>query len=143
MHGLPRLATIHPFARSALVLSACSAVAALVLVPFSLGRTGSSGPLGLFAAAAICLSSNLVADAGGAVMARISPVGTVLVGIVVRMFLPLGVCVAILASGQSGPDHLAFIAYLLVFYMVNLAFETWLIVRRSSYTLAAPNRSSQ
>ena len=50
----------------------------------------------------------------------------------VRMFVPLGVCVAILATGQDGRDHLPFIVYLLTFYMVTLGLETWLAVKRSS-----------
>ena len=51
----------------------------------------------------------------------------------VRMILPLGVCVAPRwPSGQSGRQHLAFIGYLLAFYIVTLALETWLAVKRTS-----------
>jgi hypothetical protein len=51
---------------------------------------------------------------------------------VVRMLIPLGVCVAIMATGQNGRDHVFFIGYLLTLYMVTLGFETWLAVKRTS-----------
>ena len=133
---------MHTFVRSAIMLSACTLGVALLLAPFAYGRVGSSGPLGLLAAAAICLVSALLADGCGIAVARISPVGAVLVGMFVRMFLPLSVCVAILAAGESGSDHLAFIGYLLTFYMVTLCLETWLAVKRSSDQISASSCSA-
>jgi Zn-dependent protease with chaperone function len=126
-------ANMHGFARSAIMLSACILAAALVLTPFALGRVGSSGPVGLIVAAAICLLSGLVAEALSSFVSRTSPFGAALIGMMVRMLAPLGVCVALLAAGQRGRDHLPFIAYLLSFYMFTLGLETWLAVKRSSH----------
>jgi hypothetical protein len=122
----------HGFARSAIMLSACVVTVALVLTPFALGRTGSGGLLGLFAAAVVCLFSGLVAEALSEFISRTSPFAAFLIGMMVRMFAPLGVCVALLAAGQSGRDHLPFIAYLLTFYLSTLGLETWLAVKRSA-----------
>jgi Zn-dependent protease with chaperone function len=104
-----------------------------VLTPFALGRVGSSGPVGLIVAAAICLLSGLVAEALSSFVSRTSPFGAALIGMMVRMLAPLGVCVALLAAGQRGRDHLPVIAYLLSFYMFTLGLETWLAVKRSSH----------
>src|SRR5688572_1732855 len=124
-------ATMHGFARSAIMLSACILAAALLLAPLALGRAGSGGLLGLTLAAGICLVSGLVAEAISGVVSCTSPFGAVMIGMMVRMFAPLGVCVALLANGQSGRDHLPFIGYLLTFYMCTLGLETWLAVKRS------------
>ena len=43
----------------------------------------------------------------------------------------LAVCIGLAAFGQSGRQHLAFIGYLLTFYLVTLALETWLAVKRA------------
>jgi hypothetical protein len=64
------------------------------------------------------------------VVGRNSPLAGTLIGMMIRMALPLGVCVALLASGQNGREHLLFIGYLLLFYMVTLVLETWLAVKR-------------
>jgi Zn-dependent protease with chaperone function len=133
-------ATMHGFARSAIMLSACILAAALLLTPFALGRAGSSGMIGLILAAAICLLSGLVAEALANTVSRTSPFGAALIGMMVRMFAPLGVCVALLATGHRGRDHLPFIGYLLTFYMFTLGLETWLAVKRSSHPPTA-NRS--
>jgi hypothetical protein len=120
---------MHGFVRSAIMLTACTFAVALLLAPFALRQAGSSGPLGLLAAAAICLFSGLAA--AGAVT-RSSPVGAALIAMMVRMFVPLGVCVALLATDHSGRDHLPFIGYLLTFYMLTLGLETCLAVKRSA-----------
>lgn len=142
MHGLTSgPATMHAFVRSAIMLSACTLAAALLLMPVAAGRDGSNGPLGLVVAAGTCLFSGLVAEAAAGFMSRTSPLNGTLVGMMVRMFVPLSVCVAILASGQNGREHLYFIGYLLTFYMVMLGLETWLAVKRSSGPRSNSNRS--
>lgn len=123
--------TMHDFVRSAIWLAACVLALALVLMPFAANQAGSAGPAGLAIAAAICLASGVVAEAIATALARTSPLGATLIGMFIRMALPLGVCVAILASGQTGRQHLAFIGYLLGFYMVTLSLETWLAVKRA------------
>jgi hypothetical protein len=74
-------------------------------------------------------------------VSRTSTVGAAICGMMVRMFIPLGVCLAILASGQNGRDHVYFIGYLLTFYMVVLGLETWIAVKRSSGRPSRSNRS--
>jgi hypothetical protein len=139
MHGL----TIRPdgLVRSAIMLAACTLAAALLLMPVALVHTGSNGPLGLMVAAACCLLSGLIAEAAASAMSRTAPTGAALVRMIVRMFVPLSVCVAILIIGQDGRDHLFFIAYLLTFYMVTLGLETWLAVKRSSGSSRNSNHS--
>jgi hypothetical protein len=132
-------ASTHGFARSAIMLSACMITAALLLTPLAMGRAGSGGMLGLVLAAAICLFSGLVAEALSRAVSRNSPLGAVMIGMMVRMFAPLGVCVALLATGQSGRDHLPFIGYLLTFYMFTLGLETWLAVKRSPHPPTSPS----
>ncbi len=122
---------MHGFVRSAIMLSACVLAAALLVMPFALRKTGSSGPLGLAIAAAICLLSGLISEAIASTLGS-TPLGATLVSMMARMILPLGVCVAILAAGQTGRQHLAFIFYLLAFYMVTLVLETCLAVKRAS-----------
>jgi hypothetical protein len=131
---------MHGFVRSAIMLTACTFAVALLLAPFAVNQSGSSGLFGLLAAAAICLFSGITADGAASAVTRTSPVGAALIAMMVRMFVPLGVCVALLATGQSGRDHLPFIGYLLTFYVVTLGFETWLAVKRAS---ASSSNSSQ
>jgi hypothetical protein len=134
---------MHTFVRSAIMLSACSLAVALLVMPLAAGREGSNGPLGVIVAAGICLFSGLVAEAAAGFVARTSPLSGALVGMMLRMFVPLAVCVALLATGQSGRQHLYFIGYLLTFYMVMLGLETWLAVKRSSGPPSNSNRSSR
>jgi hypothetical protein len=142
MHGLTSGRTaMHGLVRSAIMLSACVLATALVLMPVAAAQTGSNGPLGLASAAGICLFSGLIADGAAMIMSRTSPVGGAICGMLVRMFFPLGVCVTILAAGQSGRDQLYFIVYLLTFYMVVLGLETWIAVKRSSDPPSNSNRS--
>jgi hypothetical protein len=123
------------------MLAACVLATALVLMPVAATQSGSNGPLGLASAAGICLFSGLIAEVAAMVLSRTTPVGGAVCGMMVRMFVPLGVCVAILAAGQSGRDHLYFIVYLLTFYMVVLGLETWIAVKRSSDPPSTSNRS--
>jgi hypothetical protein len=87
--------------------------------------------LGLLFAAVVCLGSGIVAEGAAAVLGSASPLGAMVLGMMVRMFAPLGVCVAILAAGHDGREHLAFIGYLLTFYMVTLGMETCLALKRA------------
>jgi hypothetical protein len=119
----------HP----ALLLAGLTLVVALALLPFAVGRTDSGGPVGLTIAAAVCLLSCWLAEGFGWLLRRhVPPVSVTLVGMAIRMAPPLALCLFLAASGQSGRQHLAFIGYLLAFYMVTLALETYLAVRRIS-----------
>jgi hypothetical protein len=142
MHGLTSgLTAMHGLVRSAIMLSACLLATALVLMPLAASQTGSNGPLGLAAAAGICLFSGLVAEGAAVILARTSPLGSAISGMMVRMFFPLAVCVGIVVAGQSGRDYVYFIAYLLTFYMVVLGVETWIAVKRSSGPPSSSNQS--
>jgi hypothetical protein len=134
---------MHDFVRSATTLFACIFAAALLLMPLAWNHSGSSGPAGLAAAGAICLISGLAAEALVGAIGQSSPLGATLLGLMLRMFAPLAVCVVILATGQSGREHLHFIGYPLTFYMLTLALETWLAVKRASAAGATTSKKSQ
>lgn len=136
-------ATMHGIARSAIVFITCTLVAALLLLPFALQQPSTSGPSGLAVAAAICLASGLIAEGLGLAVGRVSPLGGTLIGMLIRMIVPLGVCIAMLAMGFSGHEHLAFISYLLTFYLLTLAVGTWLAVQRASAATLPSQHSNQ
>jgi hypothetical protein len=142
MHGLT-IGQEHYFVRSAVMLSACTLAAALLLMPIAAGQSGSNGLLGLVVAAAICLFSGLIAEATAFIVPRTVPTGAAMIRMVVRLFIALGVCVALVATGQNGRDHLFFIGYVLTLYMVALAIETWLAVKRASIPPTKPNFSAR
>jgi hypothetical protein len=125
-------AIMHGFVRSAMLLAACILAVALLLMPIAVRQSGSGGPVGLAIAAAICLASGWLSELIAALLSRATPLAATLVGMMVRMLLPLGVCVALAATGQDGREHLAFIGYLLTFYIVTLVLETRLAVKRAS-----------
>ena len=119
------------FVRSALVLTASIAAVALVMLPYAMGQAGSAGPIGLAAAAAICLLSGWAGEALACLFARRgAPLAGLLAGMAARLAPPLGVCLILAAQGVDGRRHLAFVCYLLAFYLVTLALETWLAVKR-------------
>jgi hypothetical protein len=123
---------MHGLARTAILLAACIFVVALLLTPIAMRQPGSGAPIGLAIAAAICLVSGLLSESIAALLCRSNPLAATLAGMAVRMILPLGVCVGLLAAGQTGREHLAFVGYLLVFYVVTLVLETILAVKRAS-----------
>jgi hypothetical protein len=113
------------------MLAACISAVALVLMPVAIRQTGSGGPLGLAIAAGICLFSGLGAECLSHVLTRVSsPLAGQLSGMLIRMFLPLFVCLVLALQGFSGRENLAFICYLLAFYVATLVLETWLAVKR-------------
>jgi hypothetical protein len=130
---------MHGLVRSAIMLTACVLATALILMPVAAMHAGSNGPLGLAIAAGICLISGLIGELASIIVSLTSPVGGAICGMMVRMFIPLGVCLAILAAGQNGREHVYFIVYLLTFYMVVLGLETWIAVKRSSDPPASSN----
>jgi hypothetical protein len=133
---------MHGFVRSAITLVASIFAAALLLMPVALAQNGSAGPYGLTSAAAICIISGLAAEGLAGVVGQNSPLGATLIGMMVRMFVPLGVCVGILATGHSGREYLVFIGYLLAFYLLTLGVETWLAVKRAG-AISMPRKPPQ
>ncbi len=132
MSGTNGSKTTHAsFLRSVLVLTGSLLLVGLLLAPFAAVRTGSGGLGGLALAAAICLAAGWMAETLAVVLHdRVMPLAVMLLGMTIRMLPPLGVCVALAAQGISGRAHMAFIFYLLAFYLVTLALETWLTVGR-------------
>ena len=126
-----RASQVRGFLRPALLLAACIVVVALLLAPFALGKEGSGGLGGLMIAAVVCLIAGLLAEALACFLhGTASPLAVMLLGMAIRMAPPLGICMALALRGMAGRDHLAFICYLLTFYLVTLALETWLTVTR-------------
>ena len=117
--------------RPALSLAGCVVTFVLVFLPFAWGNSGLNGPIGLVAAAAICLAAGWVAEAMAfSLRGSVTPLGIMLLGMAVRLAPPLGICLILAVQGASGRQHLAFIVYLLTLYLATLALETWLMVKR-------------
>jgi hypothetical protein len=133
MHGQTSgQATSHIFVRSALLVSAFVFVLALLLLPIAAHKTGLNGPNGLAGAAAICVAAAIVAEAINCVLGRAgSHLAAVLFAMATRFTPPIVVCLMLSATGASGRQNLAFIGYLLAFYLATLAAETWLAVKRA------------
>jgi hypothetical protein len=130
--------------RSAMKLAACVLAVALALTPIAVRQEGSGGPIGLAVAAAICLLSGLLAEGAGCYLSQaVSPLAGVMSGMAVRMILPLAVCVALASLGHDGRHHLAFVCYLLAFYIVTLIVETWLAVKRVAGPSSALNKNAR
>ena len=114
--------------RSALLLAGCVLVVALLLAPFAVAqdwqrRTRRAGARrARFAWRPAGLPKRLARLLGR----DASPLAVMLLGMAIRMVPPLGICVVLAAQGAHGREHLAFIVYLLAFYLVTLALETWL-----------------
>ena len=133
MHGSTSgSGTLPGFVRSAILLAAGILSAALLLMPIAIQRSGSGSLGGLAIAGAICFVSGMFSEISSASFARTTPLVGTFVGMTVRMVLPLVVCVALVAAGENGREHIAFIGYLLTFYIVTLALETCLAVKRAS-----------
>lgn len=128
-NGAKRLPSSH--LNSALLVTAVILMAALVVAPFATGRTGSAGLGGLTLAAGICLATSWATELVAVAIGRYaSPLALMALGMLIRMLPPLTVCVVLAAKGVSGREHLAFIFYLLGFYLVTLVMETWASVVR-------------
>ncbi|MEX2309374.1 MAG: hypothetical protein WD738_17375 [Pirellulales bacterium] len=125
-------ATNRGIVHSALILAGSIVVIAapLCLLSIVMGLSGSGGPWGVSAAAAVCILAGVAADGVAALVQRAaSPLASLLAGMTLRLLPPLVVCL-ILALREGGSDHLAFVVYLLVFYLVILSLDTWWAVQR-------------
>jgi hypothetical protein len=131
------MARASKFTSFLVVLGAAAGLLLVVLFPIAAARTGSGGVVGLFVAAVICLATGILSEAisrcaGGAQ----APLWSLLAGMAVRMLPPLAICCLLAVRGESGMQHLAFVCYLLAFYLVTLAVETWFAVRRAQASSA-------
>jgi len=126
------------------MLIACIFGVALALMPIAMRQTGSGGPPGLAIAAGICLVSGLAAESLSHFLTRVkSPLAGQLSGMTIRMFLPLSVCLMLALAGFSGRENLAFVCYLLAFYIATLVLETWLAVKRVAVPSATLRQSTR
>jgi hypothetical protein len=123
--------------RPVLVLAGCVVLVALLLLPVAWFRDGSGGLTGLTVAAAVCLIAGLLAEMLAFVLRRsVPPLGVMLLGMAIRMAPPLVICLVLAAQRVRGSEHLAFIAYLLIFYLVTLVLETHSAIKRIPRTLS-------
>jgi hypothetical protein len=132
------------FWRASLLVVGSVLLGGLALAPFAITRSGSAGIGGVAIAGAICLAAGLIAEGIASLLGRgVSPLATMLLGMTVRMLPPLLICLVLAAQGARGREHLAFIVYLLSFYLVTLAVETCLNVSRISIASVAPKSSAR
>jgi len=133
----------YGFLRPALSLAGGIVAVALLLLPIAWDRVGTSGPIGLAAAAGICLAGVWIVEGIAIVLHKsVSPLGLMLLSMGVRMALPLGICLVLATQGARGRQHTAFICYLLTFYLAMLALETWLSVRRVPVNSSRANHNA-
>jgi hypothetical protein len=116
----------------------------LLLLPVAVRQEGSGSAFGLLAAGGICLVAAYLAEAFSCLLTRTGPpLAAMLVSMAVRFTPPLLVCFYLAATGASGRQHLPFVCYLLAFYLVTLAVETWLAVSRVSQRSADQDGKSR
>ena len=116
---------------SVAMLSAVLAVSYLVLAPFAYRLQGGSGLSAAAVAAVVCLVSAI----GGMLLSQClggpnHAIAGVLSGMMLRMGLPLAVCMIVyLQSGALA--EAGFVFYVLAFYLVTLAIDTWMATGRA------------
>lgn len=124
------------FLHSAVWLAACVTGTAVLLLPIAWTKSGTGSPWGLAFAAAVCFVASLASELCALILTGSgSALASLAIGMGARMLPPLAVCLFLAAAGQNGREHLAFVCYLIAFYLVTLTVDTMLAVRR----LAAPS----
>jgi hypothetical protein len=133
MHGLTNGQVANQgFLRSTLILAGCVLVVGLLLVPIALRQSGTGSPLGLAAAGGLCLFSALLAELISCTLAKSGQhLIAAMLSMGLRILPPLVVCLLLAVSGGNGRQHLAFVGYLMAFYLVTLSMETWFAVKRA------------
>ena len=118
------------FRSCALLLIALVVGCYLLLAPVAIWWEGYFGLVKLAVAALACCIPGVVALATTAFWSvrRHALVG-LLVAMAVRMIPPLVICMVIALRG-TGVEYLNFVVYLLTFYLVTLAAETFLAVQQ-------------
>jgi hypothetical protein len=130
------------FLRSAGWLTSGAVVVGLILSPFAAVRSGTGGPMGLFAAAAVCVLAGFISEALRCFVLASAPLGSLLLGMVMRLAPPLFVCLVLASRNESGWDHLPFVCYLLAFYGLTLVLESWFAVARVGQSAGPPHASN-
>ncbi|MCI0493164.1 MAG: hypothetical protein L0Z07_09535 [Planctomycetes bacterium] len=119
------------FLHSAIWLVGCVGAVALLLMPVAVGSSGSRSTSGLLVAATICLVASFASESLGHL--RLPPnfaLAGLVLGMGIRMMPPLALVCLMAMEGESGRQHLAFVGYLLAFYLVTLTVGTMLAVKR-------------
>jgi hypothetical protein len=125
--------TSQSLARSILFVAGCVVLVGLALVPFAATLSGTNGVQGLALAAGLCIFAAVFAESIAFVQGRNgSHLIAMLLAMAVRDIPLLAICLALAVAGQTGEQHLGFVCYLLAFYLIALASETWLAVKRVS-----------
>lgn len=122
----PELSPVHHAAQVTALLVACFALVALPAFAFA-------GLPGLAAAGIAALVCALASSAAAVVASRLEavgqPIGAALLATMLRMSLPLAFCIVVML--RPGPLAEAGLPlYLIGFYIVALAADTWLWVGR-------------
>jgi hypothetical protein len=121
------------FMRSAVVLTVCILVTAVLLLPVAIRESGTGNLAGLAIVTLMFLASAWISEA---VNSRLHRTGSPLVALgltmAIRTLPPLLVCFYLAARGYSGRENFALIGYLFAFYFVSLVVETRLAVKRGS-----------
>jgi len=100
-----------------------------LIAPIVFWLQGLNGIVEALTAVLICLFSGLSALAVSLLpVSRQQPLVGLLLAMALRVLPPLVVCL-LLAKRGSGTDSLGFIIYLIVFYLLTLAAETFLSLR--------------
>lgn len=120
-----------------MVLAGTLLLGGLVVLPVAYAVGGPAGLVAALSAAALCLASGALSLLASTVVSRASaPLGGLLVGIMVRMALPLGAVMVIYHRG-GWLVAAGMIYYVLVFYMITLAAETWIAVGQTDSVATA------
>jgi hypothetical protein len=106
-------------------------VVCLVLAPLVWALQGSIGLVAIVTAAFICGASSVGAQLIAVLLVGSSPVHSVMIAMLLRMVPPLALCAAV--GLRRGPlTDAGIVFYMIGFYLVTLAVDTWLSVRRIS-----------
>lgn len=110
-----------------------------LLLPCVLYLQGLDRFLEAGAAAILCTSAGMVALAVTSWQTRQQqPLTGMLLAMVLRILPPLTICLLLAIQGE-GRQFISFISYLLLFYLVTLAIETYLSVKLVNQIQADPS----
>ncbi len=102
----------------------------MVLMPAAWWLAGTQGGIEVGSAALVCLLSGLLALAVTSMQTlRRQPLAGMLFAMAIRLLPPLVVCLA-LSLRDTGAKFSGFVCYLLLFYLISLAIETYLSVQQ-------------
>jgi len=120
-----------------MVLAGTALLSGLVVLAVAYAANGPAGLAAALFAAALCLVSGVLSlFASSAASRATTPLGGLLIGMMIRMALPLAAVMAIYYRG-GWLVGAGMIYDVLAFYMITLAAETWIAVGRVSGVVSA------